>query len=151
MPDTHEPRRPHTPSMADPFMEIDLAAELARLRGESAWSGGHNARTLIKHADLRVVLIAIAAHARIAEHKAGGRISIQVLEGHIRLKALGRHQEVRVTRTGCMGRCGEGPTVAVYPDGVWYRGVRAEDADELVREHLIQDRLVARLVDQIMQ
>jgi quercetin dioxygenase-like cupin family protein len=90
MPDTHEPRRPHTPSMAEPFMEIDLAAELARLRGESAWSGGHNARTLIKHADLRIVLIAIAAHARIAEHKAGGRISIQVLEGHLRLKALGR-------------------------------------------------------------
>jgi (2Fe-2S) ferredoxin len=68
-----------------------------------------------------------------------------------RLKALGRHQDVRVTRTGCMGRCGEGPTVAVYPDGVWYRGVRAEDAEELVREHLTHDRLVARLVDQIMQ
>jgi sirohydrochlorin cobaltochelatase len=67
------------------------------------------------------------------------------------LKDAGRHLDVRVTRTGCMGRCGEGPTVAVYPDGVWYRGVRAEDAPELVREHLLGDRLVARLVDQIMQ
>jgi quercetin dioxygenase-like cupin family protein len=95
MPDTHEPRRPHTPPMAEPFMEIDLAAELARLRGESAWSAGHNARTLIKHPDLRVVLIAIDAHARLAEHKAGGRISIQVLEGHVRLKALGRTFSLR--------------------------------------------------------
>jgi sirohydrochlorin ferrochelatase/(2Fe-2S) ferredoxin len=67
------------------------------------------------------------------------------------LKAVGRDKDIRVTRTGCMGRCGEGPTVAVYPDGVWYRGVREGDADELVREHLIGDRLVSRLVDNIMQ
>ena len=62
----------------------------------------------------------------------------------------GRRDSIRVTRTSCMGRCGEGPTVAVYPDGIWYRGVRAGDAEELVREHLLGDRLVARLVDNIM-
>jgi sirohydrochlorin cobaltochelatase len=59
--------------------------------------------------------------------------------------------DVRITRTSCLGRCGEGPTVAVYPDGVWYRGVAAGDAAELVREHVVGDRLVARLVDQIVQ
>lgn len=67
------------------------------------------------------------------------------------LKRAGRAREIRVTRTLCMGRCGEGPTVAVYPDGVWYRGVRPEDAQELVDEHLLKDRLVGRLVDNIMQ
>jgi (2Fe-2S) ferredoxin len=50
-----------------------------------------------------------------------------------------------------MGRCGEGPTLAVYPDGVWYRGVQVSDAEDLVNEHLLADRLVARLVDNIMQ
>jgi (2Fe-2S) ferredoxin len=50
-----------------------------------------------------------------------------------------------------MGRCGEGPTVAVYPDGIWYRGVKETDAKELVEEHLLGDRLVSRLVDNIMQ
>ena len=67
------------------------------------------------------------------------------------VRSAGRERDIRVTRTSCMGRCGEGPTVAVYPDGVWYRGVRAEDAGELVREHLLADRLVSRLVDNIMQ
>jgi sirohydrochlorin cobaltochelatase len=62
-----------------------------------------------------------------------------------------RDLDIRVTRTGCMGRCGEGPTVAVYPDGIWYRGVQVEDASELVEEHLFHDRLVSRLVDSIMQ
>ena len=46
---------------------------------------------------------------------------------------------------------GEGPTVVVYPDGIWYRGVRQSDAHDLVHEHLLGDRLVARLVDNIMQ
>ena len=66
------------------------------------------------------------------------------------LKRLGLRKEVVVTRTACMGRCGEGPTVAVYPDGIWYRGVQAEDVDELIEEHLTNDRIVARLVDNIM-
>ena len=67
------------------------------------------------------------------------------------LKETGREQDIRVTRTSCMGRCGEGPTVAVYPDGIWYRGVKETDAKELVEEHLLGDRLVSRLVDNIMQ
>ncbi len=62
-----------------------------------------------------------------------------------------RTRDIKVTRTSCMGRCGEGPTVAVYPDGVWYRGVRPSDAAEIVREHLVADRLVGRLVDDILQ
>jgi sirohydrochlorin ferrochelatase/(2Fe-2S) ferredoxin len=67
------------------------------------------------------------------------------------LKETGREKDIRVTKTSCMGRCGEGPTVAVYPDGIWYRGVKETDAKELVEEHLLGDRLVSRLVDNIMQ
>lgn len=78
--------------------------------------------------------------------------SIALIESLRRVvKDAGRQQDIRVTRTSCMGRCGEGPTVAVYPDGIWYRKVHAEDAEEVVREHLLGDRLVARLVDNIMQ
>lgn len=67
------------------------------------------------------------------------------------VKEAGRDLDIRVTRTQCMGRCGEGPTVAVYPDGIWYRGVTEADAAELVEQHLLCDRLVSRLVDNIMQ
>jgi sirohydrochlorin ferrochelatase/(2Fe-2S) ferredoxin len=68
-----------------------------------------------------------------------------------RIKDAGRERDIRVTRTSCMGRCGEGPTVAVYPDGIWYRGVTEHDAAELVHDHLLGDRLVSRLVDHILQ
>lgn len=78
--------------------------------------------------------------------------SVEVIDRLRRLlKARGRQLDIRVTRTSCMGRCGEGPTVAVYPDGIWYRRVGAADAEALVEEHLLEGRLVARLVGEIMQ
>ncbi|MFB6083291.1 MAG: CbiX/SirB N-terminal domain-containing protein [Halorientalis sp.] len=59
--------------------------------------------------------------------------------------------DARVTRSSCLGRCGEGPMVAVYPDGVWYGGVTNEDdADRIVSSHLDRDRIVSDLVDQTL-
>lgn len=84
-----------------------------------------------------------------ADCAARGSVALLVaLRRHVRDAAL--DGDVRVTRTSCLGRCGEGPTVAVYPDGVWYRGVAAGDAGELVREHVQGDRLVARLIDHVV-
>jgi (2Fe-2S) ferredoxin len=64
--------------------------------------------------------------------------------------ALARHPEAcataAVTACGCLGPCFDGPTVVVYPEGTWYAGVRVEDVDELVREHLVGGRAVERLV-----
>jgi len=87
--------RPHTAPMADPFMEFDLSTEIHRLKAETTWNTGQNARTLIKYEDFRVVLIALAAEARMPDHKADGRISIHVLSGHIQLKASGRTFSLR--------------------------------------------------------
>jgi quercetin dioxygenase-like cupin family protein len=76
--------------MADTFMEFDLSAEVHRLKAETTWSKGHNARTLIKYSDLRVVLMAFKANARLPEHQTDGRLSVHVVAGHIQLKASGR-------------------------------------------------------------
>jgi len=40
------------------------------------------------------------------------------------------------TRTHCFAVCKEGPIVAVYPDGVWYRKVDAAGIQRIVTEHL---------------
>lgn len=64
-----------------------------------------------------------------------------------RVKALGLHQpgDFRINKSGCLGRCHEGPAVAVYPDNVWYTYVDREDIDEIIDEHLLNGREVARL------
>jgi sirohydrochlorin cobaltochelatase len=58
--------------------------------------------------------------------------------------------DARVTRSSCLGRCGEGPIVAVYPDGVWYGGVDSDDAGGIVSSHLDRGRVVSELVDQTL-
>jgi (2Fe-2S) ferredoxin len=55
-------------------------------------------------------------------------------------------ETVKVNTTNCLGPCRSGPTLVVYPEGVWYGGVAAGDVDEIVREHLRGGRPVARLV-----
>lgn len=70
-----------------------------------------------------------------------------VLAGlHRELEAQGVAGDVQVTTCGCLGLCDEGPVVIVYPDGVWYRGVKAADASEIVSSHLRSGEPVARLV-----
>lgn len=51
----------------------------------------------------------------------------------------------RINNAGCMDRCDEGPVIAIYPEGVWYTYVDQEDIDEIVNEHLVNGRIVARL------
>jgi (2Fe-2S) ferredoxin len=50
-----------------------------------------------------------------------------------------------LTQCGCLGPCGEGPNVLVYPEGILYAGVRQEDIDVIIDEHLIGGTPVTRL------
>jgi quercetin dioxygenase-like cupin family protein len=81
--------------MGDAFMEFDLTAELERLKDEATWSTGQNARTLIKYDNLRVVLTALKAGATMPDHQTDGRVSMQVLSGHVLVRASGRAFNLR--------------------------------------------------------
>lgn len=54
--------------------------------------------------------------------------------------------DVGFTASGCLGFCGAGPLMVVYPDGVWYQPKTNEDVDAIVESHLKQDKRVDRLV-----
>jgi quercetin dioxygenase-like cupin family protein len=88
-------QRPHAGPIASPFLEFDLKTEIDRLHAEPSWSTGRNARTLAKYETFRVVLTALRAGVRIAEHRTDGRISIHVVHGHLRLTAAGRVFDLR--------------------------------------------------------
>jgi NADH-quinone oxidoreductase subunit F len=58
----------------------------------------------------------------------------------------GLADEIRVVETGCLGPCSVGPVAVVYPDGIFYEGIKPEDAATVVDEHLLKGRPVERLV-----
>ncbi|TVR83748.1 MAG: (2Fe-2S) ferredoxin domain-containing protein [Rhodospirillales bacterium] len=62
-----------------------------------------------------------------------------------RAKALGL-TEVRINAAGCLDRCELGPTVVIYPEGVWYRVDSRADVDEVLSRHVLGGERVARLL-----
>ena len=53
--------------------------------------------------------------------------------------------EIILTDCGSVGFCSIGTAVLVYPEGVWYAQVRAEDVPEIIEEHLEKGNVVKRL------
>ena len=62
-----------------------------------------------------------------------------------RAKELGLAR-VRVNQAGCLDRCELGPTVVIYPEGVWYSVATIADMEEVLQSHLIGGRRVERLL-----
>lgn len=65
-----------------------------------------------------------------------------------RIQALGLSGagSIRINKAGCLDRCELGPVIVVYPQGVWYTAIDEDDIEEIIQSHLIEDRVVERLV-----
>lgn len=74
-------------TLSRPLLQFDLNSELDQLHQDDSWlkAAGRSSKTLVKHPDLRIVLIAMKANSRMHEHTATARISVQSLSGHIRV------------------------------------------------------------------
>jgi len=71
-------------------LSLDLTQELLEMRqGGSLQTNAHTAKTLVKYPDLRVVLMAFKAGASLGRHSTVGQLSIQTLEGRVRLRLEG--------------------------------------------------------------
>ena len=69
--------------------------------------------------------------------------SANVFQAMVReLASRGLANEVQLIRTGCRGFCAMGPVMVVYPEGIFYCQVTADDVPELVEETLIKGRIV---------
>lgn len=51
----------------------------------------------------------------------------------------------RASKSGCLGRCKQGPLCVVYPDGIWYSYIDEDDVREIIDSHLLQGNIVERL------
>ncbi len=62
-----------------------------------------------------------------------------------RAKELGL-KRVRIYASGCLDRCELGPTVVVYPEGVWYRCRTRDDVDRVLEDHVRDGKRVEHLI-----
>lgn len=73
----------------------------------------------------------------------GGEAVRTALKSELRRRGL--KGIARANAAGCLDACEHGAVVVVYPEGVWYGGVRPEDVPEIVESHLLGGRPVERL------
>lgn len=52
---------------------------------------------------------------------------------------------VSVAQASCLGFCGMGPVMVVYPEGVWYQPKNDQDIDDIVENHFGKGEVVERL------
>ena len=62
-----------------------------------------------------------------------------------RLKELKLPIKIRAQKAGCLDICDFGQTIVIYPEGIFYVGVELGDIDEIINEHIINNRPVERL------
>jgi (2Fe-2S) ferredoxin len=68
-----------------------------------------------------------------------------VAEFKKQLKEKGLAIEIRTQSTGCLDACELGPSLVVYPDGVFYGNVQINDVEAIVQSHLVDNQILTRL------
>ena len=52
---------------------------------------------------------------------------------------------VRANKAGCLEQCEHGPTVAIYPQGIFYGGVTLDDVPRIIEETVLGGRILEDL------
>jgi (2Fe-2S) ferredoxin len=67
------------------------------------------------------------------------------------IKKRGLKGTVRANQAGCLDACAFGPSVLVYPEGVWYTVKTEADAREILDRHIEKGEVVTRLLMKFSQ
>ncbi len=72
--------------------------------------------------------------------------SPKILENFKRIIKEKGLENVRVIKTGCFGLCAKGPIVIIRPEDTFYAMVNPEDCEEIINSHIIEGKVVERLL-----
>lgn len=76
----------------------------------------------------------------------GGEAAFAYMKNKLSEQDMNGPGKIRVSKTGCLGRCSSGPCIVVYPEGVWYTYGNTENIDKIIEDHLIHDHIVDSLL-----
>ena len=63
-----------------------------------------------------------------------------------RIKEMGLSRKIRINIAGCLDQCRLGPTMVIYPQAIWYTYKNKLDIDDIIEQHLIQGKVIERLL-----
>tara|TARA_B100000427_G_scaffold268337_1_gene234288 strand:+ start:602 stop:871 length:270 start_codon:yes stop_codon:yes gene_type:complete len=42
------------------------------------------------------------------------------------------NKEIRINRSGCLGKCSQGPCLVIYPQGDWHFNTKVEECEKII-------------------
>lgn len=84
------------------------------------------------------------AHRRGCCDPDGAQTLRSALKAEISRRGL--KPDVRANQAGCLDQCEHGPTIAIYPQGIFYGGVTLEDVPRIVEETIVGGRRLDDLI-----
>lgn len=64
----------------------------------------------------------------------------------VELKNAGLGSQARANHAGCLDQCEHGPTVVIYPRGIWYGRVTVADVPRIVARTILQGEILEDLL-----
>jgi (2Fe-2S) ferredoxin len=90
-------------------------------------------------------------NVRPPDHPRGSCARKGAVELRDKMKAMAKEmglKGVRVNNAGCLDRCELGPSMVIYPEGIWYRFETEADVKEILDVHVKGGGRVKRLMMQ---
>jgi (2Fe-2S) ferredoxin len=94
--------------------------------------------------------IFVCMNQRSADDPRGScsKLGSEALHAHFKSEAkrVNLKDVVRANKAGCLDHCAQGPSVVIYPEGVWYSVKTESDVTEIMERHVVNGEVVTRLL-----
>lgn len=105
---SHQASLPRLPQLANEVIRRNIGSELQKLKKAPSWQreSGRSSETLVKYDEFRIVLVRMKPGSYMSHHRAEGPISIQAIQGKIRVHLPeDRIEELEVGDLLTLDRC----------------------------------------------
>ena len=84
---SHQASLTRLPQLANEVIRRNIGSELQKLKRAPSWQreSGRSSETLVKYDEFRIVLVRMKPGSYMSHHRAEGPISIQAIQGRIRV------------------------------------------------------------------
>ena len=92
---SYQARLNRLPQLANEVIRRNICSELQKLKAAPSWQreSGRSSETLVKYEEFRIVLVRMKHGSYMSHHRAEGPLSIQAIQGKIRVHLPEDHME----------------------------------------------------------
>ena len=89
----------------------------------------------------------VCINCRYSSRKSCGEEGLAIRTRLVELLNTSKAREnIRINKSGCLDLCEQGPSMVIYPNKIWYKGVSQNDCTEIFERSIIKNEKIDRLI-----